>query len=102
KTEVLAENNLAFGEKETVDRRSPFAQTVFAMAKPVEGKPVYAQSKDLEGNVVVIELDAVNSELDSALEDQVAMQMERSSSQQDLSSVLAVLRANTDIEYFVV
>lgn len=98
KTEVLAENNLAFGEKETVDRRSPFAQTVFAMAKPVEGKPVYAQSKDLEGNVVVIELDAVNSELDSALEDQVAMQMERSSSQQDLSSVLAVLRANTDIE----
>ncbi|MFN1549864.1 peptidylprolyl isomerase [Vibrio natriegens] len=102
KTEVLAENNLAFGEKETVDRRSPFAQTVFAMTKPVEGKPVYAQSKDLEGNVVVIELDAVNSELDSALEDQVAMQMERSSSQQDLSSVLAVLRANTDIEYFVV
>lgn len=102
KTEVLAENNLAFGEKETVDRRSPFAQTVFAMAKPVEGKPIYAQSKDLEGNVVVIELDAVNSELDSALEDQVAMQMERSSSQQDLSSVLAVLRANTDIEYFVV
>jgi peptidyl-prolyl cis-trans isomerase D len=102
KTEVLAENNLAFGEKETVDRRSPFAQTVFAMAKPVEGKPVYAQSKDLEGNVVIIELDAVNSELDSALEDQVAMQMERSSSQQDLSSVLAVLRANTDIEYFVV
>lgn len=94
KTEVLAENNLAFGEKETVDRRSPFAQTVFAMAKPVEGKPVYAQSKDLEGNVVVIELDAVNSELDSALEDQVAMQMERSSSQQDLSSVLAVLRAS--------
>ncbi|NVC92970.1 peptidylprolyl isomerase [Vibrio natriegens] len=102
KTEVLAENNLAFGDKETVDRRSPYAQTVFAMAKPVEGKPVYAQSKDLEGNVVVIELDAVNSELDSALEDQVATQMERSSSQQDLSSVLAVLRANTDIEYFVV
>ncbi|WMN88068.1 peptidylprolyl isomerase [Vibrio parahaemolyticus] len=102
KTEVLAENDLAFGDKETVDRRSPYAQTVFAMAKPVEGKPVYAQSKDLEGNVVVIELDAVNSELDSALEDQVATQMERSSSQQDLSSVLAVLRANTDIEYFVV
>ncbi|MBR9874068.1 MAG: peptidylprolyl isomerase [Vibrionaceae bacterium] len=102
KTEVLAENNLAFGDKETVDRRSPYAQTVFAMAKPVEGKPVYAQSKDIEGNVVVIELDAVNSELDSDLEEQVAMQMARSSSQQDLSSVLAVLRANTDIEYFVV
>jgi peptidyl-prolyl cis-trans isomerase D len=102
KTDVLAENNLAFGEQETVDRRSPYADTVFAMAKPAEGEPVYAQSKDLEGNIVVIELDAVNAELDSALEEQVATQMERSSSQQDLSSVLAVLRANADIEYFVV
>ncbi|MDW1957028.1 peptidylprolyl isomerase, partial [Vibrio sp. Vb0562] len=64
--------------------------------------PVYGQSKDLEGNIVVIELDAVKAELDSSLEDQVAMQMQRASSQQDLSSVLAVLRANTDIEYFVV
>ncbi|MDV6253021.1 peptidylprolyl isomerase [Vibrio sp. EA2] len=102
KTDVLAENNLAFGEQETVDRRSPYADTVFAMAKPAEGKPVYAQSKDVEGNIVVIELDAVNAELDSTLEEQVATQMERSSSQQDLSSVLAVLRANADIEYFVV
>lgn len=102
KTEVLAENNLSFGEQESVDRRSPHAATVFAMAKPVDGKPVYGQSKDLQGNVVVIELDAVKSELDSSLEEQVATQMQRSSSQQDLSSVLAVLRANTDIEYFVV
>ncbi|MDF4952000.1 peptidylprolyl isomerase, partial [Vibrio parahaemolyticus] len=62
----------------------------------------YGQSKDLEGNIIIIELDAVNAELDSELEDQVAMQMQRASSQQDLSSVLAVLRANTDIEYFVV
>ncbi|MDF4835361.1 peptidylprolyl isomerase, partial [Vibrio parahaemolyticus] len=68
----------------------------------VDGKPVYGQSKDLEGNIIIIELDAVNAELDSELEDQVAMQMQRASSQQDLSSVLAVLRANTDIEYFVV
>ncbi|GAJ77420.1 LOW QUALITY PROTEIN: peptidyl-prolyl cis-trans isomerase PpiD [Vibrio sp. JCM 18905] len=102
KTDVLTENNLAFGEQETVDRRSPLATTVFAMAKPVDGKPVYGQSKDLEGNIVIIELDAVNAELDSELEEQVAMQMQRASSQQDLSSVLAVLRANTDIEYFIV
>ncbi len=101
-TAVLAENNLAFGEQETVDRRSPYAASVFAMAKPVDGKPVYGQSKDLDGNVVVIELDSVKAALDSSLEEQVAMQMQRSSSQQDLSSVLAVLRANTDIEYYVV
>ncbi len=101
-TDVLAENNLAFGEQETVDRRSPLAATVFAMTKPVDGKPVYGQSKDLDGNVVVIELDSVKAELDSSLEDQVAMQMQRSYSQQDLSSLLAVLRANADIKYYVV
>lgn len=100
--DILAENNLAFGEQESVDRRSPLASTVFAMAKPVDGKPVYGQSKDLEGNIVVVELDAVHAELDSALEEQVATQMQRASSQLDLSSVIAVLRANTDIEYFVV
>ncbi len=101
-TEVLTENNLAFGEQETVDRRSPLASTVFALAKPVDDKPVYGQSKDLDGNIVVVELDSVNAELDSSLEEQIAMQMQRTSSQQDLSSVLSVLRANTDIEYYVV
>lgn len=100
--DILAENNLTFGEQESVDRRSPLASTVFAMAKPIDGKPVYGQSKDLEGNIVVVELDAVHAELDSALEEQVATQMQRASSQLDLSSVIAVLRANTDIEYFVV
>lgn len=100
--DILTENNLAFGEQESVDRRSPLAATVFAMAKPEGDKPVYGQSKDREGNVVVVELDAVNAELDSALEEQVAIQMQRASSQQDLTSVIAVLRANTDIEYFVV
>lgn len=101
-TDVLAKNNLAFGEQETVDRRSPLAATVFAMAKPVDDKPVYGQSKDAEGNIVIVELDGVKSELDATVEQQVAQQMQRSSSQQDLSSVLSVLRANTDIEYFVV
>jgi len=100
--DILAENNLVFGEQESVDRRSPLASSVFAMAKPEGDKPVYGQSKDQAGNVVIVELDAVHEELDSALEEQVSMQMQRASSQQDLSSVIAVLRANTDIKYFVV
>jgi peptidyl-prolyl cis-trans isomerase D len=99
---VLAENSLEFGETETIDRRSPLAATVFAMAKPEGEQPVYAQSKDLQGNVVVLELVAVDAELDEELAGQVAIQMQRASSQQDLSSVIAVLRANTDIEYYVV
>ncbi|MDF2153580.1 peptidylprolyl isomerase [Vibrio sp. CAU 1672] len=99
---VLADNGLEFGETETVDRRSPLAATVFATAKPQGEQPVYAQSKDMQGNVVVIELVAVDAELDEELAGQVAIQMQRASSQQDLSSVIAVLRANTDIEYYVV
>ncbi|NOH48637.1 peptidylprolyl isomerase [Vibrio rotiferianus] len=99
---ILAENKLAFGEQESIDRRSPLASTVFAMAKPTEGKPVFGQSKDFAGNIVIIELDAVTAELDGELEQQVAMQMLRSSAQQDLASIVSVLRANTDIEYFVV
>lgn len=100
-TAILAENNLTFGEQETVDRRSSLASTVFAMAKPVDDKPVYGQSKDLAGNIVVIELDAVKAELDASLEEQVAMQMQRASSQQDLTCYRSTTR-NTDIEYFVV
>lgn len=48
KTDVLTENNLAFGEQETVDRRSPLATTVFAMAKPVDGKQYMVSLKILK------------------------------------------------------
>ena len=99
---VLAANKLAFGDIESVDRRAPLAQAVFAMPKPVDGKPVYGQTKDMTGNVVIIQLDEVKAKLDTALEEQVAMQMQRTSSQQDLSSIINALRGNTEIVYYAV
>ncbi|NLS13879.1 peptidylprolyl isomerase [Vibrio sp. SM6] len=99
---VLAENGLSFGESEQIDRSSNLAMTVFAMPKPQADKPVFAKNKAANGDITVIELDAVTAELDPAIVPQVAAQLERVSSQQDLASVIAVLRANADIEYFVV
>ncbi len=98
---ILEENALAFGELEMVDRRSPLAQTVFAMAKP-EGTPVFGQTKDMQGNVVIVQLENVSATLEPAVADQVALQLQRASSQQDISAVLTVLRNNAEIEYFVV
>ncbi|WP_158133258.1 peptidylprolyl isomerase [Vibrio navarrensis] len=101
-TELVAEKGLAFGDVEQIDRRSPLAQTVFAMAKPEEGKAVYAQTRDNAGNVVVVALEKVQESLDPALAPQLATQLQRMSAQRDLASILSVLRANTDIEYYVV
>ncbi|EGQ8021121.1 peptidylprolyl isomerase [Vibrio vulnificus] len=101
-TAILQEKDLSFGELEKIDRRSPLAQTVFAMAKPAAGNAVYGQSKDTEGNVVVVALEKVEESLEPVLAQQISVQLQRVSAQRDLSSIIAILRANTDIEYFVV
>lgn len=100
--DILTEKGLAFGELEKIDRRSPLAQTVFAMAKPEQGVSVYAQSKDLSGNVVVVALEQVEEKLEPMLAQQISVQLQRVSAQRDLSAIVATLRANTDIEYYVV
>ena len=100
-TELLAENELSFNELETIDRRSPLAATVFAMVKP-QGEPVYGQTKDLEGNVVVVELSAVNQELSEQQAQQLSVQLGQASAQQDLSAIVSELRNNAEIEYYVV
>jgi peptidyl-prolyl cis-trans isomerase D len=102
KQDLLQSNNIAFGELETIDRNSPLAGTAFAMAKPQAEQSTFAQSKDMEGNVVVIELTKVAANFDPAYNEQISAQMERVSTQQDLTAVLTVLRDNADIEYFVV
>ncbi len=102
KQDLLKSNNIAFGELETIDRNSPLAATAFAMVKPQAEQSTFAQSKDMEGNVVVIELTKVAANFDPAYNEQISAQMERVSTQQDLTAVLTVLRNNADIEYFVV
>ena len=101
-TDALTENQLSFGELETIDRSSALAGTVFAMTKPAEGALTFAQAKDADGNVVVVELSKVASNADPMYNEQISAQMERAATQQDLASVLTILRKNTEIEYFIV
>ncbi|MGV2990174.1 peptidylprolyl isomerase [Vibrio sp. E150_011] len=102
KTDALTANALTFGELEAIDRSSALAGTVFAMAKPAEGEVTFAQAKDAEGNVVVIELSKVAANADPMYNEQIGAQMERAATQQDLASVLTILRKNTEIEYLIV
>ncbi|WP_394247428.1 peptidylprolyl isomerase [Vibrio profundi] len=99
---VLADNNLEFTELETIDRSSPLAASVFALAKPEEGQVVFGQSKGQSGNIVVVELSKVEAKIEPAYSEQIGAQLERVGNQQDLTNVLTVLRKNADIEYFVV
>ncbi|MFA0143508.1 peptidylprolyl isomerase [Vibrio kanaloae] len=99
---VLADNNLEFTELETIDRNSPLASSVFAFAKPENGQSVFGQSKDQDGNIVVVELSKVTAEINPAYSTQIGAQLERVGNQQDLTNVLNVLRKNADVEYYVV
>ncbi|MEZ9232615.1 peptidylprolyl isomerase [Vibrio amylolyticus] len=99
---VLESNNLQFSAFETIDRRNPLADTVFAMAKPSSGESVYGQAKDFEGNIVIVALDKVYAEIDSQYVSQVDAQLTQLNTQQDLSGILSILRANTDIDYYIV
>jgi peptidyl-prolyl cis-trans isomerase D len=99
---ILADNELAFSEQESIDRGSPLAAKVFAMAKPAEGQPGFTQTKDFQGNIVIVELSKVTANIDTSFNTQIAAQLVRAGTQQDLDAVLAVLREQADIEYYVV
>ncbi len=99
---LLAENDLSFGELESVDRGSALAQTVFAMPKPKQGDVVYGQAKDLDGNIVIVELSKVEAKIEPQFQNQIGAQLTRMGVQQDQQGVISVLRQNTDIEYYAV
>ncbi len=101
-TEVIEANGLAFGDKETVDRSSPLADVVFSMAKPAEGEVGYAQAKDINGDIVIVELVEVASMFNTMYNEQIAQQMSQANAQQDLSGLISILRKTIDIEYYVV
>jgi peptidyl-prolyl cis-trans isomerase D len=99
---LLGENGLAFGDTETVDRSSPLADVVFSMVKPEEGKVEFAQAKDLNGDIVVVELTDVSSMFNTMYNEQIAQQMTQANAQQDLSGLISILRKTIDIEYYIV
>lgn len=100
-SKLLKDNKLAFGKEENITRRSPLADVVFTMAKPAKGKPVYGQSKDMTGNIVVVELDKVEQKINPQYNKQIASQLTQIDAQQDMSGVLGILRKHTDIEYYL-
>lgn len=99
---ILTDNGLAFSELESIDRGSPLAAKVFAMVKPEEGKPVFAQTQDFQGNIVIVELSKVTANIDTSFNTQIAAQLVRAGTQQDLDAVMAILREQADIEYYAV
>ena len=98
---VLKANKLKFGDVETIDRNSPLAEAVFAMPKPEADKATYSRSSDAEQNVVVVKLEKVATNNDGKYQQQIGQQLTQISVQQDMAGILAILRANTDIEYYV-
>ncbi len=101
-TSVLDKEGLSFGEIETINRGNPLASTVYALRKPEEGKKVYGQSKDFSGNIVVVELNSVTSEEQSAFATQIGMQIVRSNGEQDVIALSKALREKADVEFYVI
>lgn len=98
----LNENGLMFTDTETLDRSSPLADVVFSMAKPAQDEPQYAQAKNLNGDIVIVELVKVSSEFDPQYNQQIGSQITQVNAQQDLSGLVSILRNTMDIEYYIV
>ncbi|MEL7293588.1 MAG: peptidylprolyl isomerase [Pseudomonadota bacterium] len=98
----LNENGLMFTDTETLDRSSPLADVVFSMAKPAQDEPQYAQAKNLNGDIVIVELVNVSSEFDPQYNQQIGSQITQVNAQQDLSGLVSILRNTMDIEYYIV
>lgn len=102
KQALLNKKGLEFGDIEKLDRSSPLADVVFAMSKPEEGKVEFAQAKDFNGDIVVIELAKVEASADAQYNDQIGTQLTQMNAQQDLAGLLSILRHTIDIEYYIV
>ncbi|MBA5761902.1 peptidylprolyl isomerase [Vibrio sp. 404] len=99
---ILAESGLAFGDKAAIDRSSPLAKVVFAMPKPMAGNVEFAQSKTFDGDIVVVELDAVSDVFNTQYNEQIANQLVQMNAQQNLEGLISILRKTIDIEYTAV
>ncbi|EKO3925156.1 peptidylprolyl isomerase [Vibrio metschnikovii] len=97
---LLDDHQLAFSEVQRMDRSSPLAEIVFSMPKPEGEHHVYAHGKDAQGNVVIIALAAVTTEVDPQLNQQIGAQLSRIGLQQNVEGILGVLRQNTNIQYY--
>jgi peptidyl-prolyl cis-trans isomerase D len=100
-TSALAQNGLTFGDVETIDRRSPIANTVFAMTKPEADQMTYAKASEMNGDLAIVELAAVNVDMNPQIGEQVAYQLIQTNAQQDLQGLIEILRDEISIEYYI-
>ena len=100
--DLMTENGLAFSDSENIDRSSPLADVVFSMKKPSSGQVEFAQAKDFNGDIVVVELTNVKSDVNAQYNEQIGTQLTQMNAQQDLSGLINILRKTIDIEYYVV
>ncbi|KEY90936.1 peptidyl-prolyl cis-trans isomerase D [Candidatus Photodesmus blepharus] len=98
---ILERNNLKFSPIEQIDRNSSLADVVFSMKKPVDGRPVYYQDKDLNGDIIIVALYNTESKANPDYDHEIAAQLTKFNSDQEISSVLNVLRSSADIEYYI-
>jgi len=98
---VMTTHSLYFGEKMIIDRNSPLSNAVFEMKKPENNNNVYRQTQDVHGNVIIVELDKVESNPQDQFVRQVGSQLDRLNRQLDVAGILNVLRHNTNIKYYI-
>ncbi|MGB2079688.1 MAG: peptidylprolyl isomerase [Vibrio sp.] len=100
---VLEANNLSFSQAQTIDRSSPMARSIFALPKPQDGKTVYGETKDANGNTVIVALDKV-SQMEQAdqMKQQIAQGVQGQAIQQDQQAWIDQLRQIIDVKYYQV
>lgn len=61
--EAMKAAGLSFGESKTLSRtgQDPVSQAAFGLSLPAKDKPVYGVANDMQGNVVLLALDAVKA-----------------------------------------
>ncbi|MEY8710606.1 peptidylprolyl isomerase [Mangrovibacter phragmitis] len=92
---------LKFGEKQTLTRsgQDPVTRAAFELPLPAKGQSVYGTSNDLQGNVLIIALDAVEAgDMPEAQKVAMANQVASNNAQIALESLLNTLRKEAKIK----
>jgi peptidyl-prolyl cis-trans isomerase D len=102
KQDALKAAGLTFGEAKTFSRndRDAVVQSVFALAQPQAGKPVYGTSEDMQGNIVLLALDEVKAgSLPEAQKKAMAQGVAQNNAQIAFDALLSNLRKAAKIKY---
>lgn len=100
--EALKAAGLSFGEQKTLARtdQSPLTQAAFALPLPAEGKVSYGVSEDMQGNVVLLALDKVQSgSLPEAQKAALIQGVTQNNAQIAFEALMSNLRKEAKIKY---